>query len=375
MFEVCFWITCSLLVYTFIGYPLLLKVIAAIAPKRQAAAGCFLPAVSVILSVYNEEKVIREKIENFLAIDYPAELLELVIVSDLCTDRTEDCICAFNNPRIKLLRNQQRSGKTLNLNRAVTVANGEILVFTDANSMFAADAVQRLTAHFADSRVGLVSGRSVYLDANNRNEQLGGAYRRYEETIKEAESAVTSIVGADGAIYALRASLYEPLRSEQINDFIHTIQTVIKGYAAISDQKAICTEVVEECYAQELHRQTRIMAQSWLIYLSQAGKLLAAGKLLYFWALTSHKLLRWLTIPLLLILIAANSLLLSSGLLYQCLFAGQLLFIMLALLGIKLKSGLPRVPYMFLLLHIAAVLGLCKYLTGNFYTTWSPREN
>jgi cellulose synthase/poly-beta-1,6-N-acetylglucosamine synthase-like glycosyltransferase len=364
-----------LLVYTFIGYPLILKVLAMICPRHHAIDETFHPSVSVILSVYNEEAVIRAKIENFLALDYPKELLEFIIISDKCTDRTEEAIRSFGDSRIKLLIQEQRSGKTLNLNRGVTVAGGEILVFTDANSMFARDAVRRLVRHFSDPRVGLVSGRSVYLDANSQSEQLGGAYRKYEEMIKEAESEVTSIVGADGAIYALRKSLYEPLRSEYINDFIHTIQAVIKGCVAISDQSAVCCEVVEEGYDQELRRQTRIMAQSWLIYLSQAGKLLTSGKLLYFWALTSHKLLRWLTIPLMIVLFVASSMLLKAGLFYQCLFAGQVLFISLALLGVKLKAGLMRVPHMFLLLHMAAVLGLFKCLSGNIYTTWSPREN
>jgi hypothetical protein len=131
---------------------------------------------------------------------------------------------------------------------------------------------------------------------------------------------------------------------------------------------------VEDSYGQELERQTRIMAQAWLIYLSQAGKLVTSGRLLYFWALTSHKLFRWLTIPLMIALFVTSVMLLKGGLFYQCLFTGQVLFILLALFGGKLKSGLMRMPHMFMLLYFAAVLGLIKYMSGNFYTTWSPRE-
>lgn len=375
MLLIIFWIPLALLLYAFVGYPLLVKMLSLVVSRRHAIDESLLPPVSVVLSVYNEEAVIREKIENFLLLDYPPELLEFVIVSDQCADRTEEIISSFDCSRIRLLVQEKRSGKTLNLNRGVAQARGEVVIFTDANSMFDRGAVRKLVRHFADPRVGLVSGRSIYLDSSNGSEELGGAYRKYEEMIKEAESAVTSIVGADGAIYALRRSLYEPLRPEYINDFIHTIQAVLQGHRAISDPGAICREVVDESYDGELRRQTRIMAQSWLIYLSQIGKLLAGGKLRYAWALTSHKFLRWLTLPLMVALIAANAFLLGEGLIYQALFAVQAVFIFFALLGGRLNSGIMRVPYMFTLLHAAAVLGLYAYLTGNVYTIWSPRNS
>jgi cellulose synthase/poly-beta-1,6-N-acetylglucosamine synthase-like glycosyltransferase len=324
--------------------------------------------------VFNEEEVIEEKIANFLALDYPADMLEIVIVSDCCSDRTEELIRRHESERIRLLVQTDRSGKTRNLNRGVEEARGEILVFTDANAMFDRDAIKNMVRHFADPAVGLVSGKSIYRDASGAVTS-GGAYRRYEDFIKEAESRVGGIIGADGAIYAIRRTYYTPLPSQYINDFIHTIQVVLAGGVAISDDMAICREEVVETGSGELRRQTRIMAQSWLIFLSQFGLLLKGGKLLYLWQFVSHKFLRWLTLPLMVLLFVASWALVTEALFYQAVFVCLLIFMMSVLVGCRAKGGFVRVPYLFTLLHYAALVGLFKFLTGNIYTTWNPRNN
>jgi cellulose synthase/poly-beta-1,6-N-acetylglucosamine synthase-like glycosyltransferase len=374
MFTIIFWISLILLFYVFLGYPLAIRMLAAVAGTATQPDESFLPSVSIILSVYNEEEVIEEKIANVLALDYPDQKLEFLIVSDCCSDRTDELIRRHANGRIRLLIQSDRSGKTKNLNWGAAEARGEILVFTDANAMFDRDAVRKLARHFADPAVGLVSGKSVYRDADGAVTG-GGFYRRYEDFIKEAESRVGGIIGADGAIYALRKAQYTTLPTRYINDFIHTIQVVLAGGRAISDDLAICREEVEETGSGELRRQTRIMAQSWLIFLSQFGLLLKAGKLLYLWQFISHKFLRWLTVPLMVMLLAANGALVAKGMLYQVVFIGQLLFVAGAVAGSRANGGLLRITYLFTLLHYAALAGLFKYLTGNMYTTWNPRNN
>lgn len=374
MLTLLFWTTLLLLLYVFIGYPLGIRVLAALNGTGTQSDESFLPPVSLILSVYNEEEVIEEKIDNFLALDYPADKLEFLIISDCCSDRTDELIRSHQNERIRLLVQTDRSGKTKNLNWGASEARGEILVFTDANAMYDRDAVRKMVRHFADPTVGLVSGKSVYSDAEGAVTS-GGAYRRYEDFIKESESRAGGIIGADGAIYALRKTCYTPLPSQYINDFIHTIQVVLAGGRAVSDDQAICREQVEESGSGELRRQTRIMAQSWLIFLSQFGLLLRGGKLLYLWQFVSHKFLRWLTVPLMLMLFVSNGALLANGLLYQAVFIGQLLFVAGIIAGSRAKGGLVRVPYLFTLLHYAALVGLFKYLSGNMYTTWNPRNN
>jgi len=256
--EIIFWNSFLLLLYAFAGYPLVIKILAIIAGNNTRQDEAFTPSVSIILSVYNEEEVIESKIANFIALDYPDTLFELVIISDCCSDRTDELIQKHANQRIRLIIQTERSGKTRNLNRGVAEARGEILVFTDANAIFDRDAIKHLVHHFVNPEVGLVSGKSVYLDAAGAVTS-GGAYRRYEDFIKESESRMGGIIGADGAIYALRKTSYTPLPSEYINDFIHPIQVVLSGRRAINDNQAICHEEVEET-GGELDRQTRILA-------------------------------------------------------------------------------------------------------------------
>lgn len=374
MIEFLFWLVLSLLVYVFIGYPLIIKIMVVFFGKEDKPYETIWPSVSIILSAYNEEEVIEDKIGNFTRLDYPIDKLEFIIVSDCCSDRTDELVRIHQNERIRLFVQTERSGKTKNLNRGVSEARGDILVFTDANSMFDRDAVMKLVRHFSDPLIGLVSGKSIYRDVNGEVTS-GGAYRRYEDFIKDAESHLGGIIGADGAIYALRRKYYTPLPSQYINDFIHTIQVVLAGGRAISDDEAICREEVQDTGSGELRRQTRIMAQSWLIFLSQFKLLLGDMKILYLWQLTSHKFLRWLTVPLMFILFVSSSVLVMKGIFYQVVFVGLLFFIAAAVVGSRANTGIFRVPYLFCLLHYAALVGLFKYLTGNIYTTWNPRNN
>lgn len=376
MAESLFWFLILTLLYIFLGYPFLLKCIFLLKPSKGSIDDKYMPPVSIILSVYNEENVIREKIQNFLSLDYPKELLELVIISDHCTDKTEEFIKSFNCNRIKLLVQERRSGKTPAINRGVSVATGDVLVFTDANSMFDKDAVMKLVRHFGDPRIGLVSGRSIYLDSQGRNEEVSGLYRKYEESIKRGESCVSSIVGADGAIYALRRELYEPLNPNYINDFIHPIQVVLKGHKSINDTNAICSEVIDrEADKDELRRQTRIMAQSWLIYFSQIGQLIKKMKWVYIWELTSHKFLRWITLPIMFLLFIVTIILFKQGAPFQVVFFLQIIFLFSIIFGRRRKVKWLRFSYFFFLIHFAALLGLYNFLSGNVYVTWNPRDD
>jgi hypothetical protein len=373
--SLVFWFSLGALVYAFALFPALVWLFARVAGRRAVPVGDHLPRVSVILAAYNEEEVIGEKIANFLALDYPEDSIELVVVSDGCSDRTENLVRAAGSPRVRLFVQPQRGGKSLALNRGVGEAMGEILVFTDANSMFEPDAVRRLASHFAFPQVGLVSGRSLYLDPRGEPENAGGAYRRYEDFIKEAESDTISIVGADGAIYAMRRELFTPLPPEHINDLLHPIQAVCKGYRALQDLDARCSEVQESDVDGELRRQTRIMAQSWLIVLTQAPGVLAAGRFGYFWALVSHKVLRWLTLPLMGAVLATNLALLGAGWGYAAALLPQVAFYAAAAAGWRKEGGLMRIPSMFLMLHLAALTGLVRLAAGQAYATWDPRRN
>jgi cellulose synthase/poly-beta-1,6-N-acetylglucosamine synthase-like glycosyltransferase len=376
MLEKLFWFLILILIYIFFGYPFLLKCLFLLKPSRASIDDKYTPSVSIILSVYNEEGIIREKIKNFLSLDYPQGLLEMVIISDNCTDKTEEFIKSFNCSRIKLLVQERRSGKTPAINRGVSVAKGDVLVFTDANSILRKDAVMKLVRHFSDPRIGLVSGRSIYLDSQRRTEEVSGLYRKYEESIKRSEGRVSSIVGADGAIYALRRELFEPLNPNYINDFIHPIQVVLKGYRAINETEAICTEIIDETNKDELRRQTRIMAQSWLIYFSQIGRLIEKKKWVYAWEFTSHKFLRWITLPIMFLLFIVTIILFKQGALFQWALLLQIIFFLSVVFGWRdSKIKWLRFSYFFFLIHFSALLGLYNFLSGNVYVTWNPRDN
>ena len=370
-----FWFSLLVLFYAFIGYPFIVWLAAALWGRKTLRDENHTPTVSVLLSVYNEEQVIRLKIENFLQLDYPEERIELLVISDGCLDQTEEIVRSLASNRVRLLIQGDRGGKTLALNRGALEAHGEIFIFTDANSMFQPDAVRQLVSHFASREVGLVSGRSQYLDGSGRTENTGGAYRRYEDFIKEMESATVSIVGADGAIYAMRRELYEPLPPEYINDLLHPMQVVRRGFRAIQDQKARCSEVLDGDVEGELRRQTRIMAQSWLIVLTQAGGILAAGRKGYFWAIMSHKVLRWLTLPFMGALFVSNVVLWNAGWGYQAALLAHFSFHAFALAGWRRDTGLLRVLSMFIMLHLAALVGLVRLAAGQAYSTWNPRRN
>lgn len=364
-----FWFCLWTLMYAFIGYPLLLRILSNGGPAAPPAADP--PRVSVLLAVYNEDRVIRAKIRNFLELEYPADRRELVVVSDASGDSTDDLVLSCSDPGVRLLRQPTRAGKTSALNRAAIEALGEILVFTDANSMFRPDCLRALVTPFSDPGVGLVGGRSEYVDAAGRR-TLGGAYRRYEEWIKEGESGMFSIVGADGAVYALRRALFTALRPEYINDLVHPIQVVLRGMRAVSAPGAVVFEAGEDDATVEFRRQTRIMAQAWLVCLRHLGVLVRAGKFGFVWQLVSHKMLRWLTLPLLAGLGAAA--LVRGGALSVAVLAAETGLAVLAWWGARGGKGLARAAWMFVVLHWAALAGLYRLGQGRTYVTWNPRQ-
>ncbi len=374
-----------LLAYPLFIYPPLLALLSRTGRKRTIEARTadpFTPAVSVLLSVYNEEAALPEKLRNFAGLDYPADCLEFLVVSDGSTDGTDDLVrrpASHPNARnVRLLRQEGRAGKTAALNLAAAQARGEILVFTDADALFAPDSLRRLIEPFRDPAVGLTSGRSIYLDAAGR-ESAGSFYRRFEEWLKEKEGRLFGIAGADGAIYALRADLYASLPPAYINDFIHPFQTALAGRRSLAVPAARAIEPAPEAgAAAELARQTRIMAQSWRICLDFCGALLRARRFGFFWQIVSHKILRWIALPLLVLvaLLSLLSALFQTGILAALSLAGCVVFALAAGLGaFDLGGLLGRAAWLFLIQAAAAMSGLARLRRGEAFITWRPRGN
>ena len=361
------------LVYCYLGYPLLLALFAAAAGKRARgrAAEAYCPSVAVLVSVYNEETRIQAKIDNFRSLDYPAEKLDLWIGSDASTDRTAEIVRACGDDRVHVVESTVRSGKTAVLNRLASRTEADVLLFTDVNAMFRPDAVGELTAALSDPRVGLASGRTMAPGA------VEGAYYRYESWLRTKESLRNCLSGADGAIYAMRRSLYEDLPPDVINDFAHPCHVVWRGYAARFVPGAVCEEAASNGVSQEFQRQTRMASQALYVYFHFVGRLLRAGKLRFVWILTSHKLLRWLGLVWM-FLVAAGTVWMARESTSALLFLGaQLVFVALAGAATAFPrlahSRVGQLPQYFILIHLAYLRGVFKCLAGERYVTWEPR--
>ncbi len=375
------WVNLFLVLYVYVGYPLLLRLLVILRGRKEAARGDGEPKVTLIISAYNEEAVIGEKVANSLALDYPRGKLEVMVVSDCSSDRTDDIVRGFAARDVVLRRMSGRRGKTRGLNDAVPHASGAVMVFSDANALYRPDAIRKLVRNFNDPAVGCVIGESRYVGAKEslvgRQE---GAYWDYERSMKIDETSLGSMVGADGAIFALRKSLYEPLEETDINDFVTPLQVVMKGYRCVYEPEAICDERGTARYGEEFRRKTRIVNRS-AYALRKMGGLLNPFR--YGWfslQLASHKILRW-AVPLwLAALFVASVSLADESTMYRYLLYGQLAFYLLAAAGAWLPgirapgSYLLTIPYYFCMVNAAAILGLAKALRGRVQVTWTPER-
>ena len=250
-------------VYVYFGYPALLWIITRGKPAVTHFRRGSFPSVALVISCYNEANVICEKLQNALELDYPEELLRIIVVSDGSDDGTDELVREFTDTRITLIRQEGRLGKTMGLNLAMEQVSEDVTVFSDANAMYAPDAIAKLVRNLADPSVGYVVGAALYTDgssgASAQNENL---YWRYELAIKSMESRLHSVVGGDGAIYAIQTKLWEPLQQQDINDFVNPLQIVAKGYRGVFDAEAKCFEETAGDFDREVARKERIVNRS-----------------------------------------------------------------------------------------------------------------
>jgi cellulose synthase/poly-beta-1,6-N-acetylglucosamine synthase-like glycosyltransferase len=284
------------LVYVYAGYPLVLQLLIWIRGARQVRRGDDLPPVSLVISAYNEAATIAEKLRNSLALNYPAERLEIVVISDASTDGTDAIVQEFAARGVRLCRQAERRGKTAGLNRFVPELKGDIVVFSDANAMYERDAIRQLVRNFADPEVGCVTGEARYLGDSATAAGLGErAYWGYEILIKRLETAAGSMVGGDGAIYAIRRSLWQTLPDDAINDFLNPLQIVAAGWRAIYEPEAVCYEEAAGTTLREYRRRVRIVSRSWRAVFQARGVLNPFRVGAFAFSLISHKVMRWLT--------------------------------------------------------------------------------
>ncbi len=373
----------ALVLYVYMGYPLVLYFLSKFFNKSHLVDSQFLPPVTLIISCYNEANVILQKLNNSLELDYPEDKLEIIFVSDGSDDGTDEIIVEHSNDSIKLIRQEGRLGKTSALNLAVPEAKGEFIVFSDANAMYRPDAINKLIRNFAEANVGYVVGAAIYTDGNsNSAAQSENSYWEYELAIKNMESNIHSVVGGDGAIYAIRKELYQQLDSKDINDFVNPLQIIARGFRGIFDREAICLEETAGDFKKEARRKERIVNRSFrgLMKVNSVMNPFKTG--LFAFEVISHKLLRWL-IPIFLIGIAIGSIILSyqGNRFFQLFYMLETVFFWLAIMGYlkHLQSKISAAffyPYYFLMVNYYSLIGILKAISGNIQVTWSsPRQN
>lgn len=374
--EVIFWLSAAALFYTYAGYPLLLALVSAVRPRR-IRRGDFESTVSVIITAYNEERDLAAKLENTLALDYPPELVEIIVASDCSSDRTDDIVNEFAPRGVRLHRQPQRLGKTAAQNAAVAQARGDVILFSDATSLYQPDAVQALLPNFADPSVGCVAGRLIYVDpADSRIGRGARSYWSYETFLKKHESRACSLIGASGCLYAVRRTAYVPLYHEACSDFIIATKMVEQGLRAIYEPNAVCTELTNRRSDNELKMRVRIIAQTFTDLWQHAAMLNPFRSGFYAIQLFSHKVMRYL-VPFFLIAIFVASLTLAGSVFFRILFAAQLAAYACAALAwvldlVGIRSRLLAFPQYFVLANIASLIALYKFLRGERYAHWEP---
>jgi len=368
----------ALILWVYIGYPLFLLMLTRLTKGEPVQRDPITPPATLIISAYNEGEIIRAKIENSLALDYPRELLEVIVVSDCSDDATDAIVREYAGRGVRLLRMGKRGGKTVGLNAAVLQAKGEVVIFSDANAMYHRLAVRRLVRNFADPTVGCVTGESRYkVDENAADSTVSeNLYWRYELALKKMETKTGSLVGGDGAIYAIRKALFRPMRPEDLSDFVNPLQIVAQGYRNVYESEAFSFERGAESFEKEFRRKVRIVNRAWrgLWRVRQVLNPFRFG--FYTIQVISHKLLRWLIPVFMAGAFVANSFLLNFGQLHQIIFALQITFYVLALIG-RLQSRRPAisklfyVPYYFCLVNYAALLGIIGNYRGQKFAVWN----
>jgi len=374
--KILFWFSLITIIYVYLLYPVLVYIMSFLYKKPLGGKYSY-PYLSILLAAHNEEKNMERKIKSLLEIDYPQERFEILIGSDGSTDKTNEITTKLMNEKIKFFSQQKRQGKPGILNLLAEKANGEILVFTDARQRLDKNALKELVKHFSDQKIGSVSAELIYEneDHNNKTGSGVGLYWKYEKFIRKSEARMGSMLGATGALYAIRRELFPKLPQDLILDDIYIPMKIVeRGFRAIMDPKAKVYDRVFLNPKGEFLRKTRTLAGNFqLVY--YLGHLFNPLKGKISWQFFSHKFLRVVVSFLLILLFVSNILILGSTF-YQVIFILQAAFYLMALLGFlfKRKIRIFDVPYMFCVMNSASLVGLYKLLSRKQNAIWQKAE-
>lgn len=379
--AVVFWICILCVFYTYIGYPILVWVLARWFGRRTGPPGSAdesLPAVSLLIAAYNEEEVIEKRLQSALAMDYPRDKLEIAVASDGSSDQTADLVRRYQDRGVRLFQYQQRRGKASVLNASVPKLKGDIVLLSDANTQIDPDALKKMVRWHRDPRVGVVCGRLILTDAQT-GRNVDGLYWKYETFLKRCDGRLGGLLGANGAIYTIRKDLFHPIPTHTIlDDFVIPLQAKLyTGCKLVYEYEAVAREETSPGIASEFHRRARIGAGGF-----QSIRML--WRLLnprYGWVtftFCSHKVARWVC-PFFLAGLMLSNLLLVDQPFYQMFLLGQLGFYALAALMAFLPARskpmkLLRLTTMFTSMNLALVVGFFRWIKKSQKATWKRTD-
>ena len=359
--EVLFWVSLAALAWTHVLYPLAAAGLARVRERSVRAVDGHVPSVTVVVAAYNEESVIERRLENLLALDYPADKVEILVASDASTDRTDELVEGFG-PRVELVR-CTRGGKVAAQDEAVRRSSGEIVAFSDANATWAPDALRRLVRAFGDPDVAYACGRLQLERADGSNRE--GLYWRYELWLRSSESRLHSVTGGNGSIYAVRRVDYVDVDPRFGHDLAFPYLMVQRGKRAVYVPDALAFEKPTPSNETEYRRKVRMFEHCWLITLR--GSLLRRLPFVYRLEVFSHRLLRYASGLLHVVLLATSIALIAQGPVYDVVLGAQLALFLAAAIGV----GIARY---YSLVSLATIVSLWNYLRRGVPATWAPPE-
>ena len=379
---ILFWVAVCLIVYTYIGFPLgvVLRGLLWGRPYKHEEL-TISPPVSIVISAYNEAKSIAAKLDNILSMDYPRDCLEVVIASDGSTDGTDAIVERYKEHGVKLL-SLPRVGKAAALNAAVNASSGKILVFSDANSMYKADAIQELVRPFADPKVGGVAGNQIYKTEVSGGSSTDGerAYWKFDRTLKQFQGKSGNTLAATGAIYAIRRPLFRPIPDGVSDDFVTSTGVIVQGYRLVFAPEAIAYEPVAATSQVEFGRKVRVIIRSWKAFIFRRELLNPFRYKFYAIQLFSHKILRYLVVFPLVMLFLISPFLWKIGFIYQIATISQIAFYICALFGLLLNGTrfghkkIFTIPFYFCMVNAASLVAIINVLRGHQIKHWEPQR-
>lgn len=377
--ELIFWLASLLVIYIYIGYPILLKYLPKLPVPANDDTANYQPNITILIPAFNEAKVIEATIRNKLEQAYPAESMQIIVISDESEDGTDDIVkqLSASDARISLIRQTPRQGKTSGLNLAMTQTTGEIIIFSDANSHYHPNAIQELVNCFKNPDVGYVTGKMVYTNSDGSLVGDGcSAYMKYENHMRHLESQIGSIVGVDGGIDAIRKELYQPMNPDQLPDFVLPLKVITQGKRVIFCEQALLNEESLSNSQSEFRMRVRVSLRAYWAMWDMKHLFNPFKYKIFTLQLVSHKLLRYLAFIPLLLAFASNGFITGEGSFYQFTFLIQIIFYGLAAF-VALNDGTNNrwlgLAHYFCLINTASAMAFLKFTKGEKIVLWKPR--